>query len=85
MVVAAVGVGMSVAVVAGCEQPIATGRTKAMAITIRVASFGAFPTMLRSYALALPRNPSLTRLHPFSSANGAFLRQKIPHYGSVML
>ena len=47
-----------VAVVERCEQPIATGRTKAMAITIRVASFGAFPTMLRVHALALPRNPS---------------------------
>ena len=32
MVVAAVGVRMGVAVGVGCEQPIATGRTKAMAI-----------------------------------------------------
>ena len=29
---AAVGVGIGVAVEVGCEQPIATGRTKAMAI-----------------------------------------------------
>ena len=81
----AVGVGMGIAVVAGCEQPIATGRTKAMAITIKIAGFGGVSDNITPQASAQHSNPSLTRLHPFSSANGALLRQKIPHYGSVML
>ena len=81
----AVGEGMDATVEVGWEQAIATGRTKAMAITIKIARIGAFRTMLRSMRSHITENLSRTRLHLFSSAYGAFLRQKIPHYGSVML
>ncbi len=59
MMGAVVGVGMGVAVVAGWEQPTATGRTKAMATTIAIAGFGTIQEIFRSMPAPNSGTPQL--------------------------